>query len=94
MRNVPIPRYIDAPPQLFFWEMDELLILAAMFGVGIIVGGLATFGGIFVGLFFVRLFKRYKYSGLRGQLLHLVHWKNIININDFYTRGGVRSITK
>lgn len=94
MRNIPIPRYIDAPPQLFFWELDEFFILAFMFGCGIIVGGLATFGGIALGLFMVRMFRRYKTNGLPGQLNHLAHWKNIFNLNEFYPNGGVRSLIK
>lgn len=94
MRSVPIPRYIDAPAQLFFWELDELLILSFMFGCGIIAGGFNSLIGIAVGMFMVRMFRRYKDRGLPGQLQHLAHWKCIFNLNPFYPHGGVRSMTK
>lgn len=94
MNLIKIPRYIDSMPQLFFWELDEFFILAFMFGCGIIVGGLSTFGGIIIGLIMVRIFRRYKDSGLPGQLNHLAHWANIFNLNPHYPKGGIRSYTK
>lgn len=94
MRTVKVPRYIDAIPQLFFWEIDEFFILAFMFGFGILIGGFATFGSIFVGLVLVRIFRRYKANGLPGQLNHLAHWHNIFNINPHFPKGGVRRLTK
>jgi len=94
MKLIKIPRYIDAIPQLFFWELDEFFILAFMFGCGIIVGGFGTVGGLIVGLFMVKLFRRYKDSGLPGQLNHLAHWTNIFNLNPYYPKGGVRSYIK
>ncbi len=94
MNQVKMPRYIDGMPQIFFWELDEFLILAAMFGCGIVVGGFGTFGGIVVGQLLVKVFRRYKDSGLPGQLNHLAHWKNIFNLNAHYPSGGVRSYTK
>ena len=45
MTPVSIPRYIDDPLQVFWWELDELLPTGAMFVIGIIVGSLATFFG-------------------------------------------------
>jgi len=32
-----IPNYLDDPQQILFWEMDEFLLLAMMFGVGLMV---------------------------------------------------------
>lgn len=94
MLNVKIPRYIDAIPQIFFWELDEFFILAACFGAGIAMGGLNTMFGLGFGLFFVNIFKKYKAGGLPGQLNHLFHWKNVFNINPSFPNGGVRRLSK
>ena len=94
MKSVKIPRYIDSIPQIFFWEIDEFLILAACFGVGIMLGGMNTVLGIGCGFFSANIFKKYKAGGLPGQLNHLVHWKNIFNINSAFPRSGVRRIFK
>jgi type IV conjugative transfer system protein TraL len=94
MKTIKIPRYIDATPQIFFWELDEFAILAVSLGVGIFMGGLNTVLGMGFGLFFVNIFKRYKAGGLPGQLNHLAHWKNIFNINASHPKGGVRRMFK
>ena len=94
MQKVKIPRYIDAIPQVFFWEIDEFMILAACFGMGIALGGMNTLLGIIGGFFASSMFKRYKAGGLPGQLNHLFHWKKIININPCYPRGGQRRMFK
>lgn len=94
MKNVRIPRYIDSIPQIFFWEIDEFLILACFFGIGIFLGGLNTLLGIGAGFFAAGIFKKYKAGGLPGQLNHLFHWKNILNINSAFPRSGVRRLFK
>lgn len=94
MRNVPIPRYIDAMYQFFFWELDEFMILMACFGCGIALGGNNTIYSLVVGYYVTRQFKRYKNNGLPGQLNHLAHWANIFHLNKKYIRGGVRSLQK
>lgn len=94
MHNVQIPRYIDSIPQIFFWEIDEFLILASCFGIGIALGGMNTVYGIGAGFFMANLFKKYKAGGLPGQLNHLFHWKNILNINSAFPNGGVRRLFK
>ena len=94
MKNVKIPRYIDAAPQIFFWEIDEFMILAACFGAGIMFGGLNTLFGIVSGFFLVGQFKKYKQDGLPGQLNHYFHWKNILSLNPTFPRSGVRRMMK
>ena len=94
MTEKPIPNHVDDQMQVFFWEIDEFLILAACFGVGIMLGGMNTVLGIGCGFFAANIFKKYKAGGLPGQLNHLVHWKNIFNINSAFPRSGVRRIFK
>ncbi|MFN5095819.1 MAG: type IV conjugative transfer system protein TraL [Limnohabitans sp.] len=94
MKNVKIPRYIDAIPQIFFWEIDEFTILSACAITGAMLGGLNTPLGIAAGIFAAAQFKKYKAGGLPGQLNHIVHWKNLLNINPVYIRGGERRLFK
>ena len=94
MRNVPIPRYIDSMYQIFFWELDEFIIIIAFFGAGIALGGNYTLFSLVVGYYDVRQFKRYKDNGLPGQLNHLAHWTNFLHLNKKYTTSGRRSYYK
>lgn len=94
MQTTKIPRYIDSTPQLFFWEIDEFMILAASMGVGILFGGMNTVYGLICGFALVNMFKRYKAGSLPGQLNHLFHWHNIMNMNAYFPRSGVRRIFK
>lgn len=89
-----IPRYIDSPPQLFFWEIDEFMLLAACLGIGIVIGGFFTFGSLALGFFVIGQFRKFKSNGLAGQLNHLAHWNNIFNINPSFPKSGVRRIYK
>lgn len=94
MRQVSIPRYIDSLPQFFFWEIDEFIIIASVFSVGIAIGGVMTLASLPIGFVLANRFARYKSNGLPGQLNHLAHYLNIINVNKNYPRGGVRRIFK
>lgn len=94
MRQVKIPRYIDSPLQFFFWEIDEFLIIAASFGAGIWFGGWYTLMSLPLGIYLSKVFKRYKANGLPGQLNHLAHWFNILNVNKAFKRGGNRRLFK
>lgn len=94
MKTTKIPRYIDSTPQLFFWELDEFVILMASLSIGVVVGGLYTVLGLGIGFYLVHIFKRYKDGGLPGQLNHIAHWHNAVNINSRFPNGGVRRMFK
>ncbi len=53
-----IPNYLDDPQQILFWEFDEFMLLAMMFGVGIMVNflGLMLVAGL-IGIKFYRKIK-------------------------------------
>ncbi len=94
MKNIAIPRYIDSTPQIFFWEMDEFVLLAGVFSFGVILGGMYTILGLLLGFYLVHVFITYKDGGLPGQLNHIAHWHNLLNINSLFKNGGVRRIFK
>lgn len=94
MKNIKIPRYIDSTPQIFFWEMDEFVLLAGSLAFGVIIGGMYTLLGLLLGFYLVHVFQTYKDGGLPGQLNHIAHWHNVMNINARFKTGGVRRIFK
>lgn len=94
MQNKKIPRHIDAIPQIFFWELDEAILVIAGLGFGFFLGGFYSVLGLCLGIWASNSFKRYKDGGLPGQLEHLAHWKNIFNLNKKNTRSGARSLNK
>lgn len=89
-----IPRYIDSIPQIFFWEFDEFIVMLTGLSLGIVVGGLYSLLGTVAGVYAASAFKSYKADGLPGQLSHIAHWNNIININDEFPNSGERRMFK
>lgn len=79
---------------MFFWEIDEFMILAISLSFGILIGGIYTVVGLGLGFYLVNLFRRYKDNGLPGQLNHLFHWNNWINLNKYFPKGGERRVFK
>ena len=93
-QNKPIPRYIDNIPQVFFWEFDEFIVFLACLSLGIVVGGLYSLLGVALGIYAASALKTYKDDGLPGQLSHLAHWNNLININSEFPKSGERRLFK
>ncbi len=67
-----IPRFIDDPPQLLWWEMDELIVLVGLFGAGIFVDHPGI--GILGGLSLARSARRFKVGRADHYLWHLLYW--------------------
>ncbi len=75
-----IPNYMDDPPQLLFWELDEFLMLSIMFGVGILVNYLLTL--ILIGIVFIKFYRKTKDRRATGFMLHVVYWHTGIGSRD------------
>lgn len=84
MKEVDIPRYVDAQPQLFFWELDEAIVYVSCMAAGIAIGGVATPISMVVGWFVVKLFKRFKNGSLDGVLLHICYRAGLLGLNKRY----------
>ena len=69
---VKIPAYIDEPPYLLFWRMDEVLPI----GVGLVAGILLAQLTIcmLVGVVLARFYRRYCDNRPKGYMLHAVYW--------------------
>jgi conjugal transfer pilus assembly protein TraL len=66
-----IPRFIDDPPQLLWWEMDELVAVVGLFGMGIFIDHPAV--GVLTGIGLARQARRYKVGRADHYLWHLLY---------------------
>lgn len=66
---VVIPRYTDAPPQVLWWEMDELIFFFLFVFLGILTGSMTPYllGGI-ASTFVLSKLKGGKSDGV------IIHW--------------------
>lgn len=85
MNEVDIPRYVDAQPQLFFWELDEAIVFISCMAAGIWFGGWITPLSMIGGFFCVKAFKRFKNGALDGVLLHICYRAGLTGLNKKYT---------
>jgi len=74
--SLEFPRYLDAPQQILFWTVDQMVPFATMALVGmltqtlavcLVIGGLAGWG-----------FARYRDSKPDGFLQHICYWWGIL----------------
>jgi conjugal transfer pilus assembly protein TraL len=90
MERINIPRYINSQVQVFWWEIDEIIPLFTVIGLGIMSGALTYM--LPVGLYVTWQFGRYKKSHLDGALLHIAFWHGVISLNKKYKNGLVREL--
>lgn len=88
MQQIEIPRFIDSLPQIFWWEIDEFLVAAALFGISIILHMVIL--GVVLGFGSVRVVRKFKSSALQGQLIHLAFWYGLSSLNEQYDDGLTR----
>ena len=88
MNEVPIPGYVDAQHQFFFWEIDEVVIIMSIIGLGIVLDLLlySFLPAIGVGM----LFSRYKNGNLDGVLMHASYWYGFMGLNKYFKNGQSR----
>ncbi|MEW6542464.1 MAG: type IV conjugative transfer system protein TraL [Nitrospirota bacterium] len=67
-----IPRYIDSPPQVLWWELDEIVILIICIFAGIISRELTTLTA--VGICSTILISKTKRGKSEGIVLHWCYW--------------------
>jgi len=68
-----IARYIDDPPQFFFWEIDEVVVFSTCFAIGIMSGLLTIMIVMGIGAGF--LLSRVKQGRSDGFFLHVLYWR-------------------
>ena len=70
-----IPRYLNAQAQILWWELDEILILTAAIGVGIMYELLWI--TVPLGLFAAKGLAKTKADHGHGWFLHQTWWRGI-----------------
>lgn len=73
-----IPRMLDRPKQLFFWEVDEVIPIVGLVGVGIISNML--FFSLVTGIIAAKVVKKLKTGKMDGVMFHLLHWYGVFNL--------------
>jgi conjugal transfer pilus assembly protein TraL len=91
MTPVKVPKHIDAPVQMAFWELDEVAPLVVLMAVGILSGTLTYM--FFLMYFVTKLYQRYKTTARRGALVHLLFYHGLYNPGGRYKNGQARLFT-
>ncbi len=73
-RNI-IVRYIDALPQIFFWELDEFLIVFILAGIGIFIERLTFM--LLTGIACAYILGKFKSTKVEGFFIHFLYWHGI-----------------
>ncbi len=98
MKLVRVPRYIDAPMQIAFWEFDEIAPMVLLMAFGIMTGTLTY---MFILMFVVtkwyqkykstaRRGAKYKSTARRGALLHWMWWHGMYDVGGRFKNGLAR----
>ncbi len=73
-----IPRYIDDPPQIFWWEVDEVAVFSASFVVGALCG--QSLAGLGAGFALSLLLEKLKAGRGSAFLMHLAYWYGLSGV--------------
>jgi conjugal transfer pilus assembly protein TraL len=69
------PKYIDAPPLILLWRVDDLVPIVLCLVIGIFTGNPGTmFKLIVLGVLLVRLYSKYRERRPDGHALHFLYW--------------------
>lgn len=71
-----IPRHIDDPPQILFWDLEEFMLLCIFIVIGLLAGKLIMFG--LVGVVISKALGKLKQDKSDGYFLHLLYWWGIM----------------
>lgn len=72
----PITRYIDDPAQFLFWDLDEVMVISTLFGIGLMIDTPTLFIGMGVAMTWA--LKRVKRSRSEGYFLHFAYWAGVL----------------
>jgi len=68
----------DDPMKLFFWEIDEIIVISAFCFIGIIIDMFLSLGLLGMGMSY--LLTRVKKSSSEGVMLHFLAWHGFYNL--------------
>lgn len=85
MNEVPIPRHLDSQQQFLWWEFDEFVVAAGLFGVGIIIKQLLI--ALILIVLTSKAMRRFKSNNLDGAVQHVVYAAGVAPLNKAYQDG-------
>lgn len=85
MTPVQIPKLIDAPAQVAFWEFDELAPMVGLFAIGLMTNTLTYM--LFLVVIGTKAYQRYKDNSRRGGLMALMHWHGLYHLGGRLKNG-------
>ena len=72
MKKVMIPKFVDDPPSVLLWSIDEIAPLALGLVMGMIIGRALIF--TVLGLVVTHLYRRHVNQNQDGFLCHWLYW--------------------
>ena len=88
MTPVRMPKHVDAPMQMAFWEIDEVAPMLMLMALGILTGTLTYMFILMYGV--TKLYQRYKSTARRGALVHLLFFFGLYKPGGRYRNGQAR----
>ncbi len=92
MRQIQMPRNVDEPLPVVFFEVDEVIVFVVCVLIGIIIRELTY--TVIASIFIVRAFSRWKNGKLPGVLAHMVFWYGIFALNKVFTAAHGRNFVE
>jgi conjugal transfer pilus assembly protein TraL len=81
MEDLRIPRYLNALPQLAWWEVDEAAPMVALVGVGLMMDFLLV--AVLIGFTITRILARLKLYKPDGYLFHYLYTIGLTECPEF-----------
>jgi conjugal transfer pilus assembly protein TraL len=76
MKPVRVPKYVDDPIYIAFWNVNELMPIMAFFGIGILTGNLLVC--IILGLIASKVITKLSSSLLPGHSVHALWYMGLM----------------
>lgn len=73
-----VPRKLDEPPRVFFWDFDVALVFLVSLGTGILVGKILI--PAVIGLIAAGMYSKAKSGQHPGYLMHSMYWHLPLNL--------------
>jgi len=81
VKTIELPKYIDEPPQILMWRIDDLVPVIVLMVIGILANHLLPF--LLVGFVGIRFYRRFRESKPDGYFLHALYWYGVFSLRGY-----------
>lgn len=92
MERHKIPKYINALPQILWWEIDEFTFFLIGVTMGIVTNH--SFIGAVIGFVLARVYMRMKYSRQPGFLFHWLYAKGLFGVKGILPEYWIKELVE